>query len=424
MKRAVCVILAIGLAAAAAAAQQGTAAPVVGEVKIPVRHYKSLSPNVVYRAALDGVNADVRFRDAYAGRADVPAGLGTVRARGGDHPVAVAFRTQAGLLCLVPSTGLEALRNLFRLPPQQPLTPQVLRGPLAVNAGQQITVEGALVGKGTAQKLVLVDSVFTYDAQVPEVQREVELLWQGATAPFVIDRPGRVAVSVPCAAVPGQTVEAAVTVEALSPDALLDRLAAVTAVREGRPGTRKAYGQYDANTVYRHASADNPVNVDFTDTVSGVFRTGLPRELLTVRALRNDMLVDLPTGLAFEVASQVVCLVPSDMPTPLARASTAVPGERVRIRGTTAGRRGGYSIVSVDYVGFPEQDAEARDAWLVRLEWPGTRPREFWDFGLYRLSDLPCPGAPARTQALQVFLSEFRRLEVAVPVPAGAGAGG
>jgi hypothetical protein len=418
-------VLAFVLVAVGTAAAQEAAAPVTGEIKVQVRPYKNLTPAAVYQAALGGVRADVSFRDAFAGRIDVPRVLGTVRVRDADYAIVAAFRTEGGLLCLIPASSSEALRNLFRLAPNQPLTPAVLNGPMAVNAGQQVTVEGALAGTGAGQKLVLVDSVLAYGAQAPETRREVQILWEGAEKPFVITEPGTTTVPVPCTAEKGRTVNVTVTVQAMTPDALRDHLAITMAAREGQPGAQKAYGQYDAETVYRHASANNPVNVDFTDTMLGVFGAQLPRALATVPVLRNGALVRMQTGYGFEVASHLACLVPVDLPTPVARASSAIPGERIRIRGTTVGRQGTYSVVSVDQVSFPDQEAAGKaDVWLVKLEWPGTRVREFWDDGLYRLIDLPCQSTPGRFETLQVLVGDFRIYKVVVPAAAAPAAGG
>ena len=302
---------------------------------------------------------------------------------------------------------------------------------MAINRGQQLTVEGALAGTGAGQKLVLVDSVLAYGGQAAELRREAQLFWPGAAEALVIAEPGATTIPVPCTAQEGRAVSVKVTVQSMTPEALLDHLAVAMAALEGRPGARKAYGQYDAETTYRHAAADNRVNVDFTDTVLGVFGAQLPRDLVTVPVLRNGTVVRMQTGYAFEVASHVACLVPADMPTPVARAASAIPGERVRIRGTTVGRQGGYSVVAVDQVNFPEQDEEAGEegVWLVRLEWPGTRPREFWDYGLYRLIDLPCQSVPGRFETLQLMVGEFRIYKVALPTPAApappaAGPGG
>jgi hypothetical protein len=421
MKRAMYgVVLAFVLAAVGIAGAQQAAAPVMGEVKVPVRQYKKLTPTAVYRAALDGVRADVSFRDSFADRMDVPPTLRSMGIRNANYAIVAAFRTEGGLLCLVPSASGQALRSLFRLSPNQEITPAVVGRPMAIDRGQQITIEGALAGTGANQKLVVVDSVFVYGSKDQEAQREVQLLWPGAEEALVITEPGTVTVPVPCTAQENRAVSLKVTVQAMTPDGLREYLAGTMAAMQGKPGAKKAYGQFDAETVYRHAAADNQVNVDFTDTVLGVFGDQLPRDLTTIPVVRNGRAVPAPTGYAFEVGTHLACLVPVDLPTPMARASSAMEGERIRIRGTTVGRRGGYSIVAVDSVSFPDQEAEADrdDVWLVTLEWPGTRPREFWDYGLYRLVDLPCQSVPGRFETLQLMLGEFRTYEVPLPTPA------
>jgi len=423
MKRAMCAaVLAIMMGAVGTAAAQEADAPLMGEIKVPVRRYKTLPPAAVYRAALRDVRADVRFRDAFAGRADVPSSLARVRVRGADHLVVAAFRTQGDLLCLVPSASGEALRNLFRLPPNLPITAAVLERRMAVNRGQQIIVEGALAGTGAGSKLVLVDSVLAYGSQAPRTRRELHVRWPGAAEPLVIAEPGTTTVAVPCTAQEGQSASIKITVQAMAPEALLAELARATAELEGRPGMRKAYGQYAAGEVYRHAAGDNRVNVDFEDSVLGTVGAELPRELSTVAVLRRGAVVPVPTGYAFQAGSHVACLVPADMPTPMARAASAIPGERVRILGTTVGRMGGHAVVAVDHLSFPDQEAVAgrEDVWLVTLEWPGTQPRKFWDYGLYGLVDLPCQSVPNRFEALQLLLAEFRTVKIELP-PAAEG---
>jgi hypothetical protein len=105
----------------------------------------------------------------------------------------------------------------------------------------------------------------------------------------------------------------------------------------------------------------------------------------------------------------------------MGRAASALPGEAVRVRGTTLGLLGGNAGVLVDYVGFPAQEAAAADgeSWLVTVEWQGAPPKVLWDYGLYEMRDLPCRDTPGQFETLGVLLGEFKLVKVELPpVPA------
>jgi len=407
-----------------ASAQEAGARGTVATVKAPVKHYKVLPLASVYRAALDNIQADVRLHAAFRGRTTVADAVSRVTVANVEYLVVAAFRVEGdrvSLVCLVPDSSLEALRTLFGVPADRPLTVDVLNWPTALNAGQEITVEGTIVGAAVGEKFVLADSVLRGGEVPAPTYRELQVAWPGGQQPQVIAGPGTVTLNVPCAHAQGKTVSAKVTVQAATPAVLMAELARITAEREGLPGAvAKTYGSYSAGAVYRHATQNNRINVDFTDSVSRLIGLAPPIEIATAPALRGGMPVSVRVGYAFRTTGDIVCLVPADDATLVGRAIRTLPGEEVRIRGTITGRQGASACMLVDYIGFPGQEAAGEgDTWLVTIEWPGSAPRVFWDYGLYDLVGLPCPDSPGQFEMLRVQMVGYKLLEVELP-PEGA----
>jgi hypothetical protein len=347
--------------------------------------------------------------------------VGRLVVGGTEYVPAVAFRTAAGLVCLVPYSSPDALRALFGLPPDWPATPAVLGGRMVLNPGQEITVEGTVVGPAVGEKHVLVDSVMLTATERTPTHRELQILGPGMTQPKTIAKPGTTTLNFPCTHGPGTTADVKITVEALRSPELRDALARKTALLEGLQVGLKPYGQYSGGVAYRYATQSQPVNVDYTDQVRTIFGPNLPPELRTAPTQRGGLPVSIPIGFAFSTLNGVTCLVPADQPTLMGRAASALPGEAVRVRGTTLGLLGGNAGVLVDYVGFPAQEAAAADgeSWLVTVEWQGAPPKVLWDYGLYEMRDLPCRDTPGQFETLGVLLGEFKLVKVELPpVPA------
>jgi hypothetical protein len=131
---------------------------------------------------------------------------------------------------------------------------------------------------------------------------------------------------------------------------------------------------------------------------------------------------------AFVMAGGPTILIPNTWPTVLQESATMIPGESVRVHGTTVGPRGIYNCVLVDFLSFPEQGqgaaGEQEKPWWISIEWKGIeQPFVFWDYGQYSLSPLPCQNAPGQYEALNVLVSQFRQYQVPVlqpPAPAPA----
>ncbi|MHC4788321.1 MAG: hypothetical protein ACYS8K_03840 [Planctomycetota bacterium] len=417
-KRAVLLAALLAAVAAQAIAAQQEGAPTRSlRVKVPVKQYKALEPAGVYRAAIDNIQADVRFGDAFERRTVVPQAVSRVTIRGVQYLVALAFRTRGDLVCLVPYSSPEALRVLLGLPADWPLTAGVLNRPLSLNEGQQITIEGTIAGTTVGEKHVLVDAVLVGPEGRAPTQRELLVFRPGVQQPEIISAPGTSTLTFPCAYQEGQTEEVKISVQAMGARDLMSEVARIAAGREGRPQGVKTYGLYEPGIVYRHARDGKTLTVDFTDEVSHIFGPSVPAPLATAPALRGGFPVQVGVGYAFQTVGEVTCLVPADLPTLLIRAGSVLPGEQVRIRGTITGRQESFTSVLVDYIGFPAQEGSGRgDVWVVRLEWPPWPARVFWDYGIYVVPDLPCRHVAGRFEALQLVLREFRLVEVQQPV--------
>jgi hypothetical protein len=408
-------LLAAGLGGVAGAQEEEAA---VELVKVPVKRHKVLAAPDVYRAAIENRQVDVRFEDTFQGRTAVPDAVAQATVAGVDYYVVAAFRTGADLVCLVPSTAEQALRALFGLGEDWPLTADVLDGRMVLNRGQRITVEGTVAGTAVAEKFVLADAVLLDGDDRAPIQTELLVFQPGSTEPDIIAEPDRYILAYPCTNEEGEVFEVGVTVRAMSNEALLAELARVAASYEGMANARKDYGVYAPGVVYRYVRDGEQISVDFTDRVARVIGYEVPEAIAAAPALRAGMAVRVPVGFAFETAGGVTVLVPADRPTLMTRAANVLTSEQVRVRGTVIGPRGAYQTLLADYIGFPAQEAApgGDQNWVVTVEWPGAEPRIFWDYGLYLITDLPCQYVEGRFEALQLWLRQFRLVEVPVAV--------
>ncbi|MGD2173769.1 MAG: hypothetical protein PVJ27_00055 [Candidatus Brocadiaceae bacterium] len=412
-KAALVAFAAVVTAALSVAAQEET--PEGREVKVPVKQYKALAPADVYRAAIESRQANVRFRDAFVQMVDVPPQAQQIELGGYTHSIIFGFRTEGDLICAVPSSGPNVVRTFFGIPQDRAIPAGVLQAQPVLNAGQQMTVEGTVVGTFAGQKYVLVDAVYLGAVRMPRTSRELHLFLPGKPEAEVVTGPGTQTFEFPCSHAEGETEALTVTVQALRAEEVAAQVANLIGQIEGLSAGAKTYGQYSAGTVYRHAGADNRINVDFTDRVGDVLSPPLPQDLATAPTLRRGMPTQVQIERAFGTVSRVTCLVPATWPTLRYQAARLLPGERLRIRGTTIGPRGARNCVLVDYIGFPDEQEARGDAqtWWVRLQ-AGEQERgpAIWDYGLYSFSDLPCRHAPGRFESVRVLLSEFRTIQV------------
>jgi len=399
------------------AAQEEGAAP--RTIKVQVKRYKDLNVDAVYQAALRGIRVDVRFTDTFDRRLPVPRGMERVDVGAASYLTALAFRTGTELICLVPGANLATLGKLLGIPQGVPIGPAALELPLILNPGQEITIEGTILGTVGGFKYVLVDAVNLGAFPPVPSQREVHLFWPTQAEPRIITEPGSWTFQFPCTHAEGETDSVSVVVQELSARQLDAQLASLQAQLEGLPGGRKVYGKYTPRVVYRYAGDGEVIDVDFTDQVQDVVDP-LPPELASAPAIVGGVQVQVPIVRAFEMVNRPTILVPNSWPTLVQQAAGVVPGETVRVRGTVIGPRGVYNCVLVDFLSFPEQreeeETEDGKAWWVRVEWPGIeRPFVYWDYGQYSLGGLPCQNVEGRVESLNVLVSRFREYELPQP---------
>jgi hypothetical protein len=288
---------------------------------------------------------------------------------------------------------------------------------MALNDGQKLVVEGTILGEIGASKAVVADAVIVGTDSRPRAFHGLQILWPGAEAPEFITEPGKHQITVPSSVAPGQNITTELEILEMAPSELMAEVARGAAQREGVTDAEKVYGEYEAGTVYRHATENNSITVDFADDINTIIGFDVPRDISTVPAFRSGVIVDVRVGFAFRTQAGLTCVVGADQPVLMARAASALPGERVRIRGNVIGRLGANALVLADYIGFPEQSRAVQDetAWVAVLSWPGTYPRVFWTQGTYTLVDLPSPAAAGRFEQLQVTLGRFRKVRIMGP---------
>ncbi len=404
-------LVACAAAPAPAAEQQG---PQTRTVKTPVKQYKALTPDGVYRAATEGIQANVRFRDSFSARVPVPDAMQEVRVGGRAYRVGLAFRTGSELICLVPSQNWLALGTLLG-------TPASLDWPIALRERQQIIIEGQVVGTEAGAKYVLTDAVHTGEAGGDSVRRELHVFLPGESQPRVIEQAGTHVLEFPCSWVEGQTEKLTVDARELGADQVAGRVAQFFGALEGLSGMAKSYGRFSPSGAYQHAGQTERVNVDFTDQVAEVIPAPLPEELSAALAVRQGYPTQVRVAYAFETAGRLTCLVPATFQTVYLQATRLLPGERVRVRGTTVGPRGARNCVLVDFLApmAPEGMEQEMAAWWVTLQLGESGSLRFvWDYGYYIFQNLPCQYAAGRTEPVTLWVTRVRTTEVPVQQPA------
>ena len=342
------------------------AGPALKTVEVQVKQYRDVDADSVYQAALTGFRVDVRFKDTFDAQLAVPRGLEQVSIGPISYPIALAFGTRTDLICLVPCTNLATISQLLGVPSDVLFGPVDLGRPMVLNQGQQITIEGTVLGTVRGQKYVLVESVITGLSSQPPARREVHLFWPTQAEPRIITEPGKQSFEFPCTHAANKTDKVTVTIYALAPAQLTAQLAALEGALEGVSGGFKNYGQYDPRTVYRYAGDGQVIDVDFTDQVQSILEPP-PAQLASAPTMRMGVPGQVPVVRAFEMAGRPTILISDTWPTVLQQSATLIPGEMVRVLGTTVGRRDAYSCVLVDFIIFPAQvggpEAEKHSAW-------------------------------------------------------------
>ncbi len=402
------------------------------QIKVPAKHYKALAAQDVYSAvgwaAERGgrVRPNVEFRDAFDRVVRLEAAERTRVLGGRRYTVAFAFRTSADLICLVPRSSPRALRTLFGLPPDGPMpAPDRLPRPV-VQAGQTLTVRGTIAGQRGVDRYILVDSVFLGEGGRPPGSRQVRVFLPGEGEPHIVDQRGQRSWSFACSHGETEQEQLAVSIQPKSPQQVANEVARLAGQLEGLSEGPKTYGQYSAAAVYRYAGRGGErINVDFTDKVKDLIPNLAAEGLQSAPAVRGGRITRVGVDVAFETTGGVTCLVSRvpAWPTVFRQATQLLPGQRVRIRGTTIGPSGPNNRVLVDYLSFPDRPAEERDTWWVRVDLGANGARRLlWDYGYYQFGVPRCRTGGGRYQSPAVLLEKYwvRRVRTgAAPEEAG-----
>jgi len=377
-----------------------------------VKRYSEMDANAVWRAANSNVLADVRFPDAFKEFPPNAARREIVRLGPDRFPVALRFNTQADIQCLVDARNVDTLQKVSSLVP-----------------GQQIIVEGTILGNLGGRKSVLVDRVLTGDERRSRIDYELVLRWPGTPVePKLIVKPGRYVVEFPSSYKEDAVESFEVQVERKDRKAFAEeqaREAAEAAQKAaGQPGApplvqrppqKKSYRALKADDVYVRARQNDLLDVRFQDQYKGL-------SAFSGRTVRTPYRTRVPVGFAFDTYIGLTCVVPANDPNLLNTARRIVPGQKVSVDGTVLGQLGAFKVVLVDNVTLPSITGvrdEADHVWLVTLNWPEQKRQRLYQVGTY-VMDFPSTQEPPRFERLVVELREVRVVEGTGGEPAGA----
>jgi len=379
------------------AAPQGEAVEPLTEIRrIVLKRYVELAPLVVWRAADADARADVRFEDTFDRAGPARGVLERVRLGPRAYRIVLVALTESRLTCLVPAGQSDTIKKVLNL-----------------NRGQEITVEGTVVGRIGAHRAVLVDRILTGHDERSQVEHELVFRWPGqrGALPKLITKPGDYSVEYPCRHKKGEVERATVLVEQLPRKWFLAELerrrAAEAAAQEGEEpqegeAPEKRYDTYRPEAVYRHAADGSILNVRFTDRVKGR-AVGVPRAVPVPRGRA------VRVGYAFDTYVGLTCIVPAQDAPLVELAARLIPGQDVEIKGTILPPVGAFKGVLVDELVLQglEGPTETPDVWVVRVFWGEEEPRMFYEVGTYPLQ-FPCQFVEGRAEMLVAELREVR----------------
>jgi hypothetical protein len=369
--------------------------------RMEVKRYLGVNPEVVAKAIMRGVNRDVRFEDSFEAAARASSGLRTIPLRGQRYRIAVMFRTQNGIVCLVPA--------------DQEDTIQKMGPPNPMRVGQKLTIEGTTLGMAGGLRTFLVDRVLTGHEERSIIQHELVLRWPRSrqqVQPKMIRQPGEFTTQFPCRYEQGETEQVRFVVQRRVRKEFMKQLqqeqeaARETQEGEGRepePEPReKRYDKYEPAAVYKHIMRDNVLNVHFIERVRGE-PPRTPRRLTLPNGRR------LRVGAAFDTYTGITCLVRAEDEKLTDLAQRIIPGQDVEVWGTTLPARASYKPMVVDRLNVPgtTRPGESEHVWVVRVFLPDQKPKRFYQVGSYAL-DFPCQHVDDRTERLVAELREIR----------------
>jgi len=389
-----------------AAADDQEVTPWEEQKRVVVKRYTELAGDNLLRAVKESWREDVRFQSSFDSRLPrLARNLRRIELGGRSRGIAAAFMTENQLCCLIAQGDQETVRRVAGL-----------------TRGQIITVEGVVAGPIGLRNCILVDRVLTGEEAKPTIEHELVLGWPGVKGvkPQLMVKPGEYAVEFPCAWQKDAVERFTVIVEQKRADAFKEELR--QREKEGDEGDKeppeKQYVTFEPRAVYGLAKASSREKVRFVDG----FVSGNVPESRALRSLPRGRLRPLRIGYVFDTKRGLTCAVPASSPLLVERALRIVPGQSITIEGMVYGPRDGFRVVLVDNIEFPgvKGKSETADIWVVRVIWPGERPKLFYEIGTYRVA-LPCQFVEGRKERL---IAELREVRVTrVPEKEGEGEG-
>lgn len=361
--------------------------------RMEVKRYLGLTPDVVAKAILRGVQRNVRFNDTFEEAASPSRAVQRVRMGGRTYRIGVMFRTGNDIICLVPR--------------EQQDTIQKLGPPNPMRTGQRITVEGTTLQRVGGMRTLLVDRVLTGHEQESVIEHELRIGWPGyrGVEPRTITEPGEHIVEFPCRYDQEETESIRVVVEQRDREQFLAQLEEEgEAEEEDTEGEEeeKRYDRYDPSAVYKHIMRGNVLNVQFEEMVRG----NPPR---TPDRLRLPNGRNLRIGTAFDTYTGITCLIRQSDEDLVDLAERVVPGQSVIVWGTTLPSRRSYKPMVVDKLELPgtTRPGQSPHVWVVKLHWGEETPVRFYQVGSYGLT-FPCRHVEGRPERVLVELREIR----------------
>jgi len=391
----ICVALAMGVVSAQRAAEPRPQRlnPDEGVKRVVVKRYTTLGAEAVWQAAGGGVRADVRFADTFVEAVPVSPAMRLVQLGQRRVLMGRAFKTESDLWCLVPRDLAEQQLTTIR----------------SLMKGQSITVEGTIVGIIAAHRCVLVDMVLVGSEEASTIDYQLALNWPGRqdVKPNLIIKPGEYQVEFPCQWQKGAVEKLTLLVQVRERARFMEQLKEL----EGAAGTEeskpKVYDLYKPEAILEHARENHQLNVRFEEHIKGP----APRDarVASVR-LRGQQPVRI--GYALDTYTGIVCMIPAREVELVDRASMAISGQQVAIKGTIVGQVGAYRVVLVDDIDFPSLQgaAETPHVWAVQVFWADAAPMLLWKPGTYT-EEFPCQFVKGRTERVVIALQEVRLIK-------------
>lgn len=368
--------------------------------RMEVKRYVGVSPRLVSKAITRGLNRDVRFTDTYEGVRRPPQNLRRVTLDGEKYQIAAMVSMGRNLYCLVPEDQEETLSQI--------------RQSGAISEGQKITIEATTLGMAAPGGVLLLDRMIVGEEGESSIDHELVLHWPNAQGvdPIRITEPGEHSVSFPCRYERGEEEIIRLIVRKEDREEFLAKIEEESgddteeeSEAEGQDDgevEEKEYREFNARGVYDQIRQNNRLDVQFEDKVKG----SPPRVANRIR-LPNGRRVRI--GTAFDTHIGVTCLIPARKEKMVELVEQAIPGQEVKIWGTTLPSQREYRPMLVDKLDLPgtTEPQTKSNVWDVTLLWDDIDSVRFYKLGNYKLT-FPCQHKDEREERLGVKLREVR----------------